>query len=87
MTGSSHFLRRASHWLWACVFWFGAGCGDGAGPPAVSAGPSPIQHADKVEANEKEPPRQTDSSSGRRLTRMKGRSVGNPQWRERAVSV
>ncbi len=56
MTESSHFLRRASHWLWACVFCFGAGCGDGAGPPAVSKGPSPTQRADKVEANEKEPP-------------------------------
>ena len=56
MTESSHFLRRASHWLWACVFCFGAGCGDGAGPPAVSKGPSPTQRAGKVEANEKEPP-------------------------------
>jgi hypothetical protein len=56
MTGSSHFLRRASHWLWACVFCFGAGCGDGAGPPTVFKGPSPTQRADKVEANEKEPP-------------------------------
>ncbi len=56
MTDSSHFLRRASHWLWVSVFCFGAGCGDGAGPPAVSKGPSPTQRADKVEANQKEPP-------------------------------
>ena len=72
MTESFHFLRRTSHWLWAGVFCFGAGCGDGAVRPLFPRDLHRLS-GDKVNANEKEPPRRTDSSSGRRLTRMKGR--------------
>ena len=56
MTNSSEFLRRISHWLWACVFCFGAGCSDGAGPLSGSKELSPTQRVDEVQADAKVPP-------------------------------